>query len=79
MAMIDAHGPVKAYGARRVLDDVSLAVAPGAIHGLLGPLVALSHAALLLVPAGDGAALREHARERTRRRHGSAVERGIRA
>ncbi len=35
--MIRAEGLVKAYGARRAVDGLSLAVAPGEILGLVGP------------------------------------------
>jgi ABC-2 type transport system ATP-binding protein len=37
VAVLEAEGVVKAYGERRALDDVSLAVAPGEVCGLLGP------------------------------------------
>ena len=35
--MIQAHDLVKEYGSFRAVDGVSLAVAPGEIHGFLGP------------------------------------------
>ena len=36
-AVIEAKGLTKAFGAKRALDDVSFAVAPGRIVGLIGP------------------------------------------
>ena len=37
MRTLHAHDLVKRYGSRRVVDEVSLAVAPGEVVGLLGP------------------------------------------
>ena len=35
-ALLNAEGVSKHFGGVRALDDVSLAVAPGEVHGLLG-------------------------------------------
>jgi len=37
MSILDVHGLVKTYGARRVVDGVDFVVEPGEIVGLLGP------------------------------------------
>ncbi len=37
MALLEVHGLVKSYGARRVVDGVDIEVQPGEIVGLLGP------------------------------------------
>jgi ABC-type multidrug transport system ATPase subunit len=35
--MLEAHGLVKIYGSRRVVDGVDFEVHPGEVVGLLGP------------------------------------------
>lgn len=37
MALLEAHSLAKAYGSKRVVDDVSISVDPGEVVGLLGP------------------------------------------